>query len=456
MSGFFHVHGQDGAGAEYAVADPGALGEDGRGRVGRKTAVGGGDVLPGLAEQGLTGRGGVLKELAVDVQDEPGGVAGGAVKVSALGHGEIKALTGPRQGHEGKAAFLLHFGPCVGAPGGENALVHGAEEHTGELETLCGVDGHKPHLVAGVAGVLICKEGHVGKVGLDGALLAAGDLVVTDGLLQLRQVVKALLTALGAEHTLVAGVVEDGAEDLGYGAGGAGAGPVVDEGDKGARSGAGHYLVVTAELEGVIKRAVVLHSDGAKVLHTALAQVPPGDVGDPGEGEVVLIDGHAQIGEGVLYLTALEKPDAAVYGVWDVEVGKDLLELPGDIVGAVEDGNVAVVKAGFVEPGYLGGDEGGLRPGVRGGVGDDAVAGGEDGTQVLLHTEAVFGDQGVGDGKYLRGGAVVVRHHNRPGAGKVLVEVKKVLHIGAAPGVYGLVRVPHDEKVSVVAGKDLH
>jgi hypothetical protein len=54
----------------------------------------------------------------------------------------------------------------------------------------------------------------MGQVVLQSTLLPAGDLVVVDGLLELREVVQPLLTALGAEHLLIAACIEHGGEDF--------------------------------------------------------------------------------------------------------------------------------------------------------------------------------------------------------------------------------------------------
>ena len=78
------------------------------------------------------------------------------------------------------------------------------------------------------------------------------------------------------------------------------------------------------------------------------------------------------------------------------------------------------------------------------------------GDQVLLHADGVPGDQAVGDRKDRRGAAVILHHHDGLRAGKVLVKLQEIFHVGAAPGVDGLVRIPHDEKVPVPAAEHLH
>ena len=76
------------------------------------------------------------------------------------------------------------------------------------------MDGHQLHTVPHLPGVAIGKEGHMGQVVLQGTFLAAGGLILIDRLLQLGQIVQPVLASLGAEHHLVAALVEYGGQHL--------------------------------------------------------------------------------------------------------------------------------------------------------------------------------------------------------------------------------------------------
>ena len=76
------------------------------------------------------------------------------------------------------------------------------------------MDGHQLHPVPLFGGIRIGEQRRTGQIVLQGDLLPAGGLVLVYRLLQLRQVVQPLLAALGAEHLLIAALVEDGRKHL--------------------------------------------------------------------------------------------------------------------------------------------------------------------------------------------------------------------------------------------------
>ena len=208
------IHLQDGARAEHGVLHPLPRGEAaGLVRLGQmpQAVV---DVAPGVPDEPLLGLLGEGEQAGVDVQQEPGGVAGGAVKVPSVRLGQVEAPLRPGEGHKGQPPLLLHPREGAHLPGGEDPLVHPAQEHVGELQPLSGVDGHQLHLVPRLPGVGVGEQGHVGEIVLQGALLAAGGLILIDRLLQLGQIVQPVLASLGAEHHLVAALVEYGGQHL--------------------------------------------------------------------------------------------------------------------------------------------------------------------------------------------------------------------------------------------------
>ena len=80
------------------------------------------------------------------------------------------------------------------------------------------MDGHQLHLVLGVIpAVRVGEQGGIGQVVGQRHLLAAGGLIHIHRLFQLRQIVQPLLTALGAEHLLIAALIEDSRQHLRHG-----------------------------------------------------------------------------------------------------------------------------------------------------------------------------------------------------------------------------------------------
>ena len=125
-------------------------------------------------------------------------------------------------------------------------------------------------------------------------------------------------------------------------------------------------------------------------------------------------------------------------------------------MGPVEYGDVPQPHPLALELLYLVHYRLGLRLRAGREVAHDRLPGWQRWDELLLHTVLVVGNQGVGRRQYLRGGAVIAHHHDGAGSGVLPVEIQQVFHIGAPPGVDGLVRVAHDEQVLVIAAQHLH
>ena len=99
---------------------------------------------------------------------------------------------------------------------------------------------------------------------------------------------------------------------------------------------------------------------------------------------------------------------------------------------------------------HLKGNPLGLGLGGRSMVVQDRGTGGQRGDQVLFDAVPVFRDQGIDHIQDLGRRAVILHHQDGPGAGKMPVKLQQILHIGTAPGIDRLVRVPDHEKVLMV------
>lgn len=115
------------------------------------------------------------------------GYRGGAVEVPSVCLGDVQSLLRPCQRHKRQPPLLLHGLLRPHLPGGEDPLIHAAEEHIGKFQALGGVNGHQPHLVSLLRRVGIGEQSHMGQIVLQGDLLPAGGLVLIYRLLQLRR-----------------------------------------------------------------------------------------------------------------------------------------------------------------------------------------------------------------------------------------------------------------------------
>ena len=75
--------------------------------------------------------------------------------------------------------------------------------------------------------------------------------------------------------------------------------------------------------------------------------------------------------------------------------------------------------------------------------------------QFFLHSPTVVGDKTAGGSQDGTGGAIVLLQGDSSGVRVVLLKAEDVADIGVAPGIDGLVRVPHHADVLVRAGEQL-
>ena len=165
------------------------------------------DIARGVADQPLARGSGVFEQALVDVEQKARRIARAAVVVAAFGFRKVEPLFGARHGDKRKPPFLLHARERAHLAGGENPLVHAAQEHVGKLKPFGGVHGHQLDLVARLRAVGVREQRDMREVMLDRRFLAAGRFVFVDRLLELGKVVQSLLTALGAERCFIAAFV---------------------------------------------------------------------------------------------------------------------------------------------------------------------------------------------------------------------------------------------------------
>ena len=76
-----------------------------------------------------------------------------------------------------------------------------------------------------------------------------------------------------------------------------------------------------------------------------------------------------------------------------------------------------------------------------------------DRKKLLLYPVDIVPDQRIADGKNRRTGPIVPIQQNRPDIRESLVKSVDVIDIRTAPGINGLIGIPHDKEISVFAGK---
>ena len=108
---------------------------------------------------------GLFYILRLDLAQEAAGFValGAAVEHPGDAVGDIQLLLGAGDADIGQTALFLQI--CLGVfahLAGEHPLLHANEEHIGEFQTLCRVDGHQDHLVSAlVVAVNVADKGDI-------------------------------------------------------------------------------------------------------------------------------------------------------------------------------------------------------------------------------------------------------------------------------------------------------
>ena len=195
-------------------------------------------------------------------------------------------------------------------------------------------------------------------------------------------------------------------------------------------------------------RAKLIRSRAGERHHALLGPVadpPPRHVQHPAQRHLVVgVGDQPQVGEQVADLAPLVEPDPADHLVRQPGPDEDLLEHPGLSVGPVEHRHLPGGRLALVgEPVHLLGHERGLVVLAVGHVTGDRRPVARLGPELLGHPAGVAGDDGVGRGQDVLGGAVVLLEQDHLGAGEVALELLDVPDRGAAEGVDRLVGVAH-------------
>ena len=341
---------------------------------------------------------------------------------------------------------------------GKQAFFHADQEHQRELQTLDRVQGHQLHALLPFVGLGLARfQRGMAEKGFQrrqAALLVAGlhleSLAGADQFLQVFAARLATVAAVLLEMGLQTGVLDAQANLLRQLEIATGFGQALYQLDIAGQRVArprGQRRTLADQLQGGRPQGdAFVTRQFADAIHAFLPQPPRRMIDGTFEGAVVhRVDGHAQPGQGILDLGALEEAQAAIDAVGNAPRNQDFLELPGLCIGAVEHGDiVAAASLGHPVLDAID-DEARLVLFVVGVVVEDRLALVAGGPQLLAETAAVVVDQRVGGLEDGRGGTVVLLQADDPGAGKILLEVLDVLDARAAPAVDRLVVVADHE-----------
>ena len=280
--------------------------------------------------------------------------------------------------------------------------------------------------------------------------------VLKNGLLQLRQVVQSFLAPFGTQHFLIAAFIQNGRQHFRYLPAHAVFRKILNE----LYEIGGLCLFEKGILHILLQRLIEAHVPFLRLfgeeIHAAFSYVSLRLIHDAAEGHVILESNHAEIAEGVLDFHAVEKLGTAVNHIGNVRLQQCLLQVPGDVMGPVQNGHVPVFPAFIMEPFDFQGHRFGLFSAVCSGHAGHGLPLFLMGNEILSDAVLILVDEGIGGIQDFRRGAVIVIHNDGLHMREFPVEVQKIAYIGAAPGVNGLVRISHDEKVVVVAAEGLH
>ena len=317
------------------------------------------------------------------------------------------------------------------------------------------MDRHELHGGGLLHRVHVGKQRRVGQIPLQGHKLAGLCLIVIERLLQLRQVVQPVLLAGQAQHGLIAGIGQNTAEQIRQ-IHALVDGPVLFD-----HPGVLHRPAPAEQIRLQIFQQSLIQAQlphGGVVLEIAdagAAHPPAGLVDRPQEGHVVSRSHHPQVAQHVLDLLALVELHAGVEHIGDLLPDKGLLNGPGHMMRPVEHRNLVGRQAFRRQLLHLLRHPAGLFLLGLGVVVEGLFLPLPDCRQLLLHALAVVGNQGVGRRQNLRRGAVVGVQNDGLRPGMLTLKLQDKIHVGAPPGVDGLVRVAHHEQVLVVAGQNL-
>jgi len=134
------------------------------------------------------------------------------------------------------------------------------------------------------------------------------------------------------------------------------------------RPGAAHKIGIKIFLQRIIQGKPARLGISRQALQTLFAHRARRHIDGAAEGDVVPGSDHAQVTDQVLYFPAAVEFYAAEHAVRQAVLDEALLQRPAEIMGTVQHGHIAKVRAGIAQLAQLSGNPGRLglfAPGVK-------------------------------------------------------------------------------------------
>ena len=369
---------------------------------------------------------------------------------------------GPGDADEEQPALFLQVAAVLGAPGmGDDPLLDPDDHHRVELQALGAVQRHQRHGPGVlVVGVDVADQGDLLEIGGQPALgvgLGAVGVELDGGADELLDVLGRVGILLGGKGLLEPAAEIDVADDVrrrtlealaesaeqGHEGGDLAGGRSAQPGD----AGRVFQDVSQTEPAGLGR--------GLQPIHGRVADAASRAVDHPQQRNLVGgVDEKPQVGQHVLDLAAVEElhPLDDLVGHGGLDEG--FLDHPAHGVGAVEDGDAAVVDAlGLVQASNPGRDPAGFIPLVQEAEEPRRAPPGLAGDEGLVLAPRVGLDQLVGQAEHLGRRTEVLLQADDRGGREVPLEGQDVPDVGPPPAVDGLVGIAGYEQVVVAGGQ---
>ena len=223
-----------------------------------------------------------------------------------------------------------------------------------------------------------------------------------------------------------------------------------------AHLGAKHARLGRCDLAGLEERTAVIARQLLDLLNRGGADTAARRVNDALDAHFVgRVHDHLEVGHDVADLGTVEESRAADDLVGHARAQEHIFEDTRLGIGSVEDGDIVVARALGVQLFDLAGNPAALVALIARLEGLDLLAVALGRKQALVLALRVMAHHGVGGAQDMTRGAVVLLQLYGLAVFKVLLEVKDVGDVGAAPAVNGLVVVAHDHEVLVLGGQQV-
>ena len=174
---------------------------------------------------------------------------------------------------------------------------------------------------------------------------STGSLILKYRLLELRQIIKPVLSSLRAKHLLISGILKDFGQKLRYRNTLVITGVSFNDINKLFCPGSSERLIFKIFTKCHVQRAAVIPCILLQKCHTPFAKISLGHIADPSKRDIISIQDHSKIAKRILYFHASVELHSRIDGIRDLLFYKACLYCSGYIVGSVKNCHVLVWHA---------------------------------------------------------------------------------------------------------------